>query len=304
MRLSVFGVAIVLLSGPAVVAADDLETTFQSLKDAVPKKDPAEVKKLSAETHTLASEVLGKPEPQSAEDKEAWKSNVEYAKAADLYSEFALYSTAVQSPAATMIDLLSTLEQQNPKSKYLNEAYGPYLVALNQTGAAAKIPALAEKALTSLPENEDLLLFMADHAYRNKQPDRAQAYANRLTAALNKHSKPEGLSAAEWERKKAAGLGTGYWIAGVIAGERSQYAVADRNLRLALPLIKGNNAMAGPALFYLGFANYNLGKMTLNKAKVLEGQKFSEQCAAIEGPFAQQAYKNSLIMKTEAGNMR
>ena len=41
-----------------------------------------------------------------------------------------------------------------------------------------------------------------------------------------------------------------------------------------------------------------------NKPKVLEGQKFSEQCASIEGPFQQQAWKNAIVMKTEAANMR
>jgi len=303
VKLAVLPLAIALLGGPAV-AADDLETTFQSLKDAVGAKNAADVKKLALETHTLAYDVLCKPQPEAADEKEAWKSNNDYAKAADLYTEFALYSMAVQSPAATMIDLIATLEQQNPKSKYLAEAYGPYFLALNQTGAGAKIPGIAEKALPNQPENEDLLAYLADYAYSHKQSDRAQAYANRLIGVLNKHSKPEALSAADWERKKTAALARGYWISGVISGEKSQYAAADKSLRAALPLIKGNDALLGPALFYLGFANYNLGKMTLNKAKVLEGQKFSEQCAAIEGPFQQQAWKNSMIMKTEASNMR
>ena len=304
MKLSALGIAIVLMGGPVVASPDNLEDTFQHLKDAVAAKDVAQVKKLAGDTHALCVEALAKPEPQAADEKEAWKSGIDYAKATDVYSEFALYSIAVQSPAPVMVDLLSTLEAQNAKSKYLDEAYGTYLMALNQTGASAKIPAVAEKGLANFPENEDLLLYLADSAYSHKQTDRAVALATRLVASLNKHSKPEALSAADWERKKTAGLGRGYWIAGVAAGEKNQYAVADKNLRAALPLIKGNNAMMGPALFYLGFSNYQLGKMTLNKGKVLEGQKFSEQCAAIEGPFSQQAYKNSLIMKTEAGSMR
>ena len=302
MKLSVLGMAIVLLGGPAV-AADDLETNFQNLKDAVAKKDATGVKKLALETHTLAYDILCKPAPEAADEKEVWKSNIDYAKAADLYTEFALYAIAVQSPPAAMVDLISVLEEQNGKSKYLSEAYGPYLAALNQTGAASKIPALAEKALANLPENEDLLLYLADLTYSRKQSDRAQAYANRLTAALNKHAKPEGVSAADWERKRSAGLARGYWISGIVAGEKNQYAAADKNLRAALPLITWSAAMSGPALFYLGFANYQLGKMTLSKARVLEGQKFSEQAAKIDGPYAQQAWKNALIMKTEAASM-
>jgi hypothetical protein len=44
--------------------------------------------------------------------------------------------------------------------------------------------------------------------------------------------------------------------------------------------------------------------LTLSKARVLEGAKFSEQAAAIESPFAQQAQHNANVMKAEAGNMR
>jgi hypothetical protein len=58
------------------------------------------------------------------------------------------------------------------------------------------------------------------------------------------------------------------------------------------------------ALYYLGVANYQLGKQTLNKARVLEGARFSEQAAAIPGALQQQAYHNALVMKDEAGKMR
>jgi hypothetical protein len=90
----------------------------------------------------------------------------------------------------------------------------------------------------------------------------------------------------------------------VIHGEKQQYMAADKDLRAALPLIKGNDAMMGPALFHLGVANYNLGKMTNSKAKVLEGAKFSEDCAKITGPYTEQAWHNASIMKTEASQMR
>jgi len=62
--------------------------------------------------------------------------------------------------------------------------------------------------------------------------------------------------------------------------------------------------MLSPTLFYLGLANYQLGKTTMRKAQVLEGLKFSEQAAAISGPLSQQAWKNAQIMKAEASKMR
>ena len=63
-----------------------------------------------------------------------------------------------------------------------------------------------------------------------------------------------------------------------------QYFEADKELRAALPLIQGNTAMTAPALFYLGMANYDLGRRTMSKARVPEAAKFSEQAAAIKGP--------------------
>jgi len=44
--------------------------------------------------------------------------------------------------------------------------------------------------------------------------------------------------------------------------------------------------------------------MTNSKAKVLEGAKFSEDCAKITGPYTDQAWHNATAMKTEAAAMR
>jgi tetratricopeptide (TPR) repeat protein len=295
---------VVLLSVPAAAVEDKLDETFQSLKDALAKKDGAAVKKLAVEMNPLVLEVTGSKAPTDVEAKQAWTEEVTAAKRMGEYSEYALYVMALESPAAEMTGLISTLEQVNPCSKYLDVVYGPYLIALTKSGAGAKVPAIAEKALANFPDNEDLLLVVLESAMTRKQTDRALTYANKLTTALTGHPKPEMLSAADWERKRNAGLGRGYWVAGVIYSEKGNYAQADKKLRAALPLIKGNDAMMGPALFYLGMANYQLGKMTLNKGLVLEAAKFSQQAAGIEGAYAEQSRHNALVMKAEGERMR
>ena len=50
---------------------------------------------------------------------------------------------------------------------------------------------------------------------------------------------------------------------------------------------------------YRGMANYNLGKLMLNKALVQEAAKFSQQSAQIESPYAEQARHNALVMTHE-----
>jgi hypothetical protein len=304
MKLPVLGLAIVFLAGPAVAIADDLETAVQGLKDAVAKKDAEAVKKLAATIRPLTAAIVAEAAPDGDDEKKNWEARVAYAKSSQVYVESAFYTVALDSEPAVTVDLIAALEQQNPKSKYLDQAYGAYLVALDKTGQKAKMPAIARKALANFPENEDVLLYLTDTEMTAKRTDSALAYANRLIAALNKHSKAQGLSAADWERKRGAALAHGYYIAGVLSAEKGLYVPADKNLRAALPLIQGQPAMQGPALFYLGMANYQLGKMTNSKAKVLEGSKFSEQSMAIPGPYQDQARHNALVMKDEAARMR
>ena len=302
MKLCILGMTVVLLSGPAVATADKLDDSYQSLKDAVGKKDPALVKSAVAELNPMVKEALATPAPSDADEKKAWDAHVEYVKGIQEYCEYALFATAIQGPAATTVDLIGTLEGLNPKSKYLDQGYGQYLVALNQTGATAKIPAIASKALQHFPDNPDLLSVMMEASY-GKQNSQALAYANRLIAVFGK-PRPEDVSAAEWERLRGANLGRAHWMAGMVYCSGGTWGPGDRELRAALPMINGNTAMTGPALFYLGMANYQLAKMTMSKAKMLDAVKFSKESSAIAGPFADQARHNAIVMQGEADRMR
>jgi len=291
MRVSILSCAILLVAGP-LVWGQDLEDIFKNLQDAEVKKDTAQIKKLAVEALTLAHQVVSTPAPESAEDKENWTVRVARAREIQVRAEYDLYATAATAPAATAVDLLSTLERLSPKSKYLDEGYGRYFQSLAQTGASAKIPGVAENALKNFPENEDALLMLADAALKGKQSDRAAAYAERAIAAINKHGK-RGMT-----------LGQAHWIAGIVHMEKSQFFEANKDLRAALPFIKGNDAMMGAALFHLGVANYQLGRTFMRKAQVVEAVKFSEDAAKIKGPFAEQAWRNAYIMRTEGAKMR
>ena len=270
MKLPALAVALLLVAGPTLAIADDLDDALAALKKAEPSKDPAKIKQLAAVLHAAALK-LEAPAPADVTDKEAYNERAAYAKESDAYGEYALFALAVQSQPAVALDLISALEKQNPKSRYLDEP--------------------------------GLLSIQADNALTKNQPDRALALANRLIAAANRKA-PEGVSAADWENQRNSALSRGYWIAGVIQGQKNLYKDADRNLRAALPLIKGNNAMMGPALYFLGWADYNIAKATLNKAKMIEAAKFMQDAANIAGPYQDQAYKNAFQIKTEAERMR
>jgi len=286
----VLGSACLSLSAAGVVVGGgSLDSAFQAMKDAVAGKDAAQVKMLAAQTCAMAREIIASPTPQTDDEKAAWTAHVEAAREVELYTEYALYATAIQAPPADTVDLLAALVRQNPKSKYLADGYAAYFYALHKLGETPKIPAVAEQALVNFPNNGDALMIMAEDTYLHKQPDRALAYARRLTAS---------------GKGKPAELATGYWIAGVVEAEKGQYFEADRSLRTALPLVAGNDIRKAYALFYLGMANYQLGKMQLKKGLVLEGAQFSKQAAEIRSPVAQQAWHNALVMKDEAAKMR
>jgi tetratricopeptide (TPR) repeat protein len=304
MKFSILSCAVLLLAGSTVVHADDLDDAFQALKDAQAKNDTALVKKWAVETSTLAGKVIQSPAPQDEGEKEAWTKMVAYAKDLQLNAEYALFTSSLQAQPAVAVDLLSTLEKLNPKSKYFEEGYSRYFAALQQTGASARLPAVAQKALENFPDNEDALLILAESAMNRQQNAQALSYANRLVAAIGRHSKPEGVSAAEWERKRSNGLARGHYIAGMMYAANNQYFQANASLRLALPLVKGNESMLGATLFQLGVVNYQLGRATGNKAQVQEAIRFSEEAAKIKGPYAAQAWRNAGIMRTDLAKMR
>jgi tetratricopeptide (TPR) repeat protein len=266
----------------------DIETSLAELKTLVEKKDPVQVKKLATEISIQARDEAAEPAPAAESDKEAWKTKVDRAKEIDLYTEYALSATALQSEPAAMVDLLATLEQQNPKSKYLEDAYLPYFAALTKTGAAAKIPAVAEKALANWPTNPDILLFLADSAYQAKKYDRAATLGSRLIAAGGKKATP-------------AVLGHAYFITGMSYYLENNFPSADKTLRASLTYLKGGDVVSQAYAYYgLCVSNYQLGRQSLSKATMLEGASFCDQAARLKSPVAQQAWSNAHMIRTEA----
>jgi len=303
MCTSLYRFAGLLFAGALIATSAELADSFQALKDAVSKKDVAQVKQLAAETCALARAASSTPAPAEEAEKGAWTKRVAYARDVELYTEYALSSMALTAQPETTIDLITTLERQNPKSRYLDGAYGAYFVALTKTGAASKIPAIAQNALAHFPDNEDLLLVMIENNLNRKQMASAGAQAERLLTVTRRHPVPEGMTAADWERKKSVALTRGAWVAGMAHAEKGDHMSCDKDLRVALPLVAGNSGMLAPTLFYLAVANYNLGRMSMDRARILEAAKFSEQASKIPGPYQQQAWTNAHLMKTEADRM-
>jgi tetratricopeptide (TPR) repeat protein len=295
---------VLLMAGPVLAVTGDLESTFQKLREAESKKDAKLVMKLASDVFAMVREAESQPAPDSAVEKDYRAKHLAYLQDIENYAEYALYSTAVQSPPAVTIELVTEMEKQCPKSEYLDAAYAHYFIALTKTGASSKIPSVAAAALKNFPDNEDLLMVMADTAMNRNQMDGALGYAERLLGVIAKHPVPEGLPAADWQRKRTAMAGRARWIAGVVHSQKQQYFEADRDLRVALSLVQNDPTMYASTLFHLGVANYQLGATIRDRARVLEAASFSEKAAAIKGPLSMQAWRNAQAMKAEAAKIR
>ena len=287
-------------TGLVVSAQDSVDDSLQNLRDAVSRKDTAQIKPLAVTTLEAAKKVTSGPAPETEIDKD----QVTRAHEATDFAEYALYSTALEAEPDVRVDLFATLEKESPTSKYLNDGYAYYFGALIQTGAAAKVPAIAEKALKNLPNSPDVLAELLDLAAQKQQNEKAVGYAQRLIATLGRRNKSEIMPDADWAKKKNAMLGRAHLVAGVILVGQTNYYKADQELRAALPLIKGDDMQTASALFNLGVANYQLGKVGLNRGQVLQAAKFSQQCAAIKSQYQEQAAHNAQVMTKEASAMR
>ena len=275
--ISLLGLTALLIISSVPAFPQAADSSLQALQDAVADNDAPLVQLLAQDTYKAAT---AEDRPDVAE-----------------YAEYALYAVGVQGAPATTIDLLSTLEKLNPKSKYLDNAYASYFAALNQTGQGSKIVAVATEALKNLPNNADALMALADNAVTRQQMDPALTYATRAATALEGKPAPEGMTAAQWTARKNPMLGRAYMLVGIINSEKGLHARADEALRKALPLVEGNDEAKGQTLFYLGLANYQLGTATYDKGRVGDAIQFSQQAGKLNTTVAQQALRNAQAMR-------
>jgi tetratricopeptide (TPR) repeat protein len=266
---------------------DDPEAALQNLKAAEAKKDPGLTLKWSATTSANARKAASAPQPKEEDAVAAWKSEVEYARQVDQYSEYALYKAALESrdPKAT-VALLEALEQRNPKSEYLAKGADVLFTAYRQTNAPEKAVALAERTLAIEQNNEDMLLVVADSYLQNKKnTQKVPVYAARVVELMAQKPKPEGVSDADWTTRKNMVTGVARYLSGKQYYMDSQFAKADQELRAALPLVESNAALKPEVLYLLGFANYKLEKPQ-------EAASFYRSCAAIKSVYQATAAKN------------
>jgi tetratricopeptide (TPR) repeat protein len=267
---------------------NSIEVAYNNLKAEEGKNDPDGVMKWSAETSRLARKEIDGAKTGSVD-----QARLDYAMQVQTYTEYSIFATTLQATdPAKIIALTESLQQRAPESPYLSKAYGRYLNALRESGQADKAGTAAIQELQHDPSNEDVLLVAADYSMRHKDNDKTLAYSTKLAEVIQSKPKPDEISDADWQKKKQTVLALAYWMQGVGYNAQNHSRDADRALRSALPLAKGDDRLLPLVLFQLGVADFQLGKSTKSTAMMKDALKFSQQSAALKSPVQMDAQNN------------
>ncbi len=291
----------VLATAQSLLALDpgDLDSAVAALQTAEALKDAELIRKYAAVSWDAASKAVQAQKPTDPDDVPDWTKQIEFANQELAYAEYVLASQAtMESNPQRKAELIQSLESRNPQSKFLVAMKRNMRVReeLNPEKALS----VAEQGLGRDPNNEDYLMVIANHYMAHEEDlPKALTYALRVLEVLPKKAKPEGITAEEWEKKKARYTGGANWMAGVVYGKQARYGLSDRYLRAALAYIQDDPQLLAAAYFYLGYDNYALAGQLIDKGRAVEAVKFSKLCLTIEGPFQPLAQKNLEVLRNE-----
>jgi len=264
---------------------DAIDVGLNTIKAAEGKDDPQAVKKAAVKTAQIARKL----EAVKPADDDA-KAMIEHDKEVGNYAEYALYAASLKSKDPKEVaEIGAALEEANPKSQYLWLATPNYVRALGAKGCAT-----ASKLAAADSKNAEAFLVAADCAWRGSRADGAVSGGTRALEALNSRPKVEGGN-------EGGKIGMANFYIGAGNAMQQRFGPANKALRAALPSIKGDSVVYPNALFYLGLANYSLGKAIGDRGQMREGLKYFEESAGIASNVQAQASRNAMLIKSELG---
>jgi hypothetical protein len=292
----------VIATADALLAADpsDVDSAHDALKAAQALNNTELEIKYAELAWDNAARVLKAPQPANPDDLPDWTRRMTYVQEAADYSEYTIAAlAAAQTDDAKRDELALALSQRNPQSKFLAMAKKSNVIELASLNPQKAIQ-LAGEGLAKDPNNIDFLMTIADHDM-SLEHDLPQVvtYSLRILELLQGRPQPEGISAEEWEKKKAKFTGWASWMAGVVYGKQARYGFSDRYLRAALPYIQSEPRLLAAAYFYLGYGNYALASELADKSRAIEAAKFSKLCADMDSPFRSLALKNLEALRND-----
>jgi predicted negative regulator of RcsB-dependent stress response len=269
---------------------NNIEIALRSLKLAQAKQDAVGIQKWSEIAAQTADCILSSPQTG-----ELGKKRAELARAMGGNRETQAYSEILQTqdPGQKQARIEKFVEHYKT-SHYRPALEDLYLEAANKSGDSRKTLAAAKKILEWNDRNVVAWMVVAEsYMQSGREAVKLKECATKVLALLEQQAKPEGLTEAQWSRKKAVLTGRAYWMAGRASMQEDKYAQADISLRAALPYLKGDNRVTSDALFFLAWANYEMHNYS-------DAMRFNTECMRIDGPYRGQAAKNLEVFRSEA----
>jgi tetratricopeptide (TPR) repeat protein len=285
---------------------DDIDVVRMNLEAAKGKNDDGLIRKWSGRLAQLSQEPNGTVSASStisspyvegaAMASEGPKDpKAQGTRTARARQEAALFNKAIEeiSPAAR-IEILNQFVQQFPQSVHLNKVdYLSYL-AYREMKDEKKAMSMAKQILSKDRTREDLLYYLAEDLFRQKQ-DLAKiiAYSQDILD-LVKRPKPDGRQDDEWNRQVNLMTTQAHWMIGMSEIYQERFAQANNELRAALAMGSYADSIRPALLTNLGWANYK----TRN---IPDAIKFYKDCAAIPSPYQKAAEDSMKGIKNEYG---
>ncbi len=251
-------------------------------------------------SHEAAATLAASEAPEDMET-DAWAAEQTYARQVAQYADYVHLLKASESTDATEVAAYAAaLETLNPQSEYLAGVLERQFVV----GRAANNRDLAVPAAEALTEadkgNDETLLYLASVYLETKQKqDKIVPYTDAALEKLKVKARPETVSEEEFKKQQDFSAGLAHWVQGLHYATSSRWPQANKSLRNALPLIGGNAAMQAAAYFYLGVANFEIGKRSKDHKEIIDAVKFTELCAKMNSPYQAQAKQNLTAIRSQ-----
>jgi tetratricopeptide (TPR) repeat protein len=225
--------------------------------------------------------------PSKATDEEWEKIKSDSAEVIKTSHDLAIWAFFQVLPRVTdpakRTQVLDTFLKTYPEAEKDNAAQVnfTYFVAYQAQGNVEKTLQYGDKIVDADPNNIEVLTAMGSiTAFYLSQPapDKAGGYAQKAVTAAPNVKKPEGIDDAVFKKTMDGQLGMDHLILGYANLMKNKLAPAINELKLSVPLLEGNPAFQGRALYYLAFAyeksypaNHRAALDALNKGVTLPG---------------------------------
>jgi hypothetical protein len=289
------------LDASAAGPVNRLRASAMAVKSAETLEQPDDIIRWAKASFRAASDVQARPKPDDEDEAAAWESENQYAATVAKYADYVYISLAGKSTDAAEIALYAeALRVQDSASEYLLPIIERQFMVGRATDSREHAVAAAELLTEMDKGNEDTLLYLASiYLETKKNQDQIIPYTTKALELLETKERPEEVSEEEFAKQQTLSKGLAHWIQGIHHATRNSWANTNRSLRTALPLVKDNPTMTAAAYFYLGVANFEIGKKSKDHKEIIDAVKFTEICTKMSSPYQAQARQNLAAIQSQ-----